>query len=347
MLPYLFIMTLFIHGCISAKSDRDANILPTVTHQKATKINTKQTLRRMAFGSCNDQNKAPAPWQTIVKKKPQLWLWLGDSIYTDKASPQSIRDAYQAQLQSPDYQKFRNKTPVIGIWDDHDYAYNNAGKEVPYKTTSQKLFLDFLGEPQKSRRRQTEGIYTSYEIGASADKTIKIILLDTRYHADHKELNGDLLGKHQWLWLQQELTSSKAQFHVIASGIQILPTQHRFEKWANFPKEREKLIALLKKTRPSGLILLSGDRHIAEISRLRLQEDKLVITEITSSGLTHSYRAFTQEDNDLRVGNVMSGINYGWIDFDWHSQPALAHIKILDQHGQPKLDVSVRSNGDR
>ena len=28
-------------------------------------------------------------------------------------------------------------------WDDHDYGYNDFGKDYPYKIQSKKLFLDF------------------------------------------------------------------------------------------------------------------------------------------------------------------------------------------------------------
>lgn len=346
MFRYLLALTIFIQGCLT-NNNRDLEPIDISPDQKLAKLSQNKTLRRMAFGSCNDQDKDPAPWQVIAKQNPELWLWLGDSVYTDKASPRALSHAYHSQLKTPEYRQFTKKTPVIGIWDDHDYAYNNAGQEVPYKDISQKLFLDFLGEPEQSSRRHQKGIYTSYTIGHDEDKTVKVILLDTRYHADHKDYTGDLLGEEQWLWLEKQLSSSRAQFHIIASGIQILPTQHRFEKWANFPKARLRLLELLKTTRPNGLILLSGDRHIAEVSQLRLNNPTSILTEITSSGLTHSYSAFTGEDNDLRVGEVVSDINFGWINFDWHSKPALATIQIMDRSGQPKLAVGVRSNDDQ
>lgn len=346
MFRYLLALTIFLQGCLTS-NERDLAPIDITSDQKLAKLSPHTLLRRMAFGSCNDQDKDSAPWQVIAEQKPELWLWLGDSVYTDKASPRTLSQAYHRQLKNPEYRHFIEKIPAIGIWDDHDYAHNNSGKEVPYKESSQKLFLDFLGEPKHSARRHQKGIYTSYNIGHSKGKTVKIILLDTRFHADHKEYTGDLLGQKQWLWLEKQLQSSDAQFHIIASGIQILPTQHRFEKWANFPSARTRLLELFKKTKPSGLILLSGDRHIAEVSQLRFDRPTDIVTEITSSGLTHSYSAFTGEDNDLRIDDVVSEVNFGWIEFDWRSKPALANIQIMDRSGQPKLAVSVRSSDDR
>ena len=337
--------SLLITSCISPSTSQEDRHLRLMMDTNSARLDTNQTLERLAFGSCNDQQKAAAPWKTIAEQKPQLWIWLGDTVYGEKPSALSLQMAYKQQLELPAYQTFKENTAIIGIWDDHDYAYNNAGKEVAFKKTSQQLFLDFLQEPESSARRRQEGIYTSYEIGAKDKQVVKIILLDTRYHADHQNPNTDLLGKAQWEWLTELLTHSKAKFHIIASGIQVLPNEHRFEKWSNFPRARARLLQLFKKTRPSGLILLSGDRHIAEISRISNKED--VVTEITSSGLTHSYSSFVEEANKYRLGNVFSEKNFGLISFDWNVKPALATVSVLDENGKTKLEVNVTASGDR
>jgi alkaline phosphatase D len=55
-----------------------------------------------------------------------------------------------------DYAAFVNKTPVIGIWDDHDFGINDGYKDYTYRVQSQQIFLDFMGEPQDSPRRKQE-----------------------------------------------------------------------------------------------------------------------------------------------------------------------------------------------
>lgn len=37
-------------------------------------------LERVAFGSCNDQFEKQPMWDTILARKPQLWLWMGDAV---------------------------------------------------------------------------------------------------------------------------------------------------------------------------------------------------------------------------------------------------------------------------
>ena len=46
----------------------------------------------------------------------------------------------------------------------------------------QKIYLDFIDEPQDSPRRSQQGIYGSYYIGT--EQKIKVLLLDTRYFKD-------------------------------------------------------------------------------------------------------------------------------------------------------------------
>lgn len=57
---------------------------------------------------------------------------------------------------NPDYAAFANSTPMIAIWDDHDYGINDGYKAYTYRVQSQQIFLDFFGEPDDSPRRKQE-----------------------------------------------------------------------------------------------------------------------------------------------------------------------------------------------
>ncbi|MFN3939545.1 MAG: alkaline phosphatase D family protein, partial [Chitinophagales bacterium] len=82
--------------------------------------------------------------------------------------------------------------------------------------------------------------------------------------------SGDILGEAQWQWLENELKNSTADVHIICTSIQIIPEQHRFEKWSNFPKARERMFALVQRYKPGQVVFISGDRHIAEVSAMSL-----------------------------------------------------------------------------
>ena len=89
----------------------------------------------------------------------------------------------------------------------------------------------------------------------------------------------------------KELGKSESSYHLLSlvEHLQVLAEEHAFEKWSNFPKERAHLIDLLEKHDPNNTILISGDRHIAEISRMPLDMTQSQLYDITSSGLTHAY----------------------------------------------------------
>ena len=53
--------------------------------------------------------------------------------------------------------------------------------------------------------------------------------------------SATLLGAEQWDWLKMTSNDSH-DLLILASSIQVIPTEHRFEKWSNIPAEREKLI---------------------------------------------------------------------------------------------------------
>ncbi|MEM9324913.1 MAG: alkaline phosphatase D family protein, partial [Bacteroidota bacterium] len=273
----------------------------------------------IAFGSCNQQDAPQPMWQSILAENPDLWIWLGDNIYGDSDIVDTLVAKYNRQLAHPEYQQLTAQTEVIGTWDDHDFGKNDAGTEFPYKAESQQAFLDFFGVPKDDPRRSRAGVYASHSYSLG-NKEIKVILLDSRYHRDQirrekrvyqPNLSGSILGAEQWEWLERELTNSQADIHIIGNGIQVIPEEHRFEKWANFPKERQRLFDLIADTRAKNVILLSGDRHIAEVSEMIDERIGYPLRDITSSGLTHSYEEAGGELNKYRISPLVGQKNYG------------------------------------
>ena len=49
-------------------------------------------------------------------------------------------------------------------------------------------------------------------------------------------------------WLEKELLKNDAEVNLLAGGIQLISSEH-YEKWANFPKARQRLFNLLKENK--------------------------------------------------------------------------------------------------
>ena len=238
----------------------------------------------------------------------------------------------------PGYAALRASCRVIGTWDDHDFGKNDAGREYSMRRESQQELLDFLGEPADSPRRQQEGVYWSYDQGPEG-KNVRVILLDTRYHRDPPGSDGTVLGEAQWKWLESQLIGSRARVHVIASSIQILPSEHRFEKWANFPAERARLLALLARRDVPPVILLSGDRHVGEISVDR-ESCGYPLHEITSSSLNQGGGGSDHEANRLRVGPNFRAVNFGTLSIDWSRTVPVITAALRGLDGAPQRAVT-------
>ncbi len=315
------------------------SVRPAVLQMEAAPSGTDVTT--IAFGSCNRQSEPQDYWPMISAHKPDAWLWLGDIIYADKYGIDGIPEQYSIQKKAPKYAAFIQEVDhVYGIYDDHDYGLNDGGKEYEHKVAAKDHLLAFLDVPADAAVREREGGYQSYLVG-EGERTVKVILLDSRYFRDavvpptkegHRygqNENGDILGEAQWTWLETELQKNEAAAHLIASSIQVLPEEHGFEKWANFPNARKKILALLNTTRPNLPLLISGDRHIAEISQVNVGD--YPVYEVTSSGLTHSYEK-ADEDNAYRISPLIGVKNYGLIHYVWKSEgpELLAEVRGID-----------------
>lgn len=275
-------------------------------------------------------------WPEIVDQKPDLWIWLGDNIYGDSDVVDTLIAKYNRQKQNDGYQKLLASTPIIGTWDDHDYGKNDGGVEFVSKVESQQAMFDFLGVAADDPIRNKAGVYSahSYTVG---NAKIKVILLDSRYHRDTLERidgvyqtneTGTVLGDEQWAWLEKELTDSDADIHLIGNGIQVISMEHRFEKWQNFPNERARMFELIKKTQAPGVIFLTGDRHIAEVSELNYEGVSYPLRDFTSSGLTHSYEAAGAEVNQYRISPLVGMKNYGVLTFTIAESKLTVEAKI-------------------
>jgi alkaline phosphatase D len=292
---------------------------------------------RIAFGSCNDTRLPQTVWTAVLAQAPDLWIWLGDNIYADTTDMTVMRGLSDALRAEPGYAALRARARVIGTWDDHDYGHNNAGREYPLRAEAQQQLLDFLDEPEHSPRRAQEGVYASYDFGAPPHQ-VRVILLDTRYHRDPPGSGGDMLGAAQWSWLETQLRGSQAAVHVIGSSIQVVAEEHRFEKWANFPAARERLLRLIAESGAANPLVISGDRHFAELSRLALPPAGPELYELTSSSLNRPWKG-ASELNRHRVGTLYPLANFGIVDVDWAAQQIV--LQIHDQAGQLQLEARL------
>lgn len=284
---------------------------------------------RIAFGSCNRQNLPQSHWNTISERsQPTHWLWIGDAVYAKNNKIPGLHYAYQQLLSNANYSGFSSQVHVDGVWDDHDYGVNDAGNNVKDRRVRQVLYEDFIKGHFLDATRYTEtesvrnGLYHDLDI-SMGNKVVKVVFLDTRSFRDNhwlpslgqvkqiplsaiiasairgsysvvglgRSYSGKVLGEEQWNWLESTLASSTADMHIVVSSIQIMTSNPVVESWGHFPVEKKRLFSLFQRTNPKGLVMLSGDVHMGELSKTSfVREDGShgEWVEITSSGMTHT-----------------------------------------------------------
>lgn len=314
-------------------------------------------LTTIAFGACARQQDPQPIWDAVIGVHPDVFLFIGDNIYADTQDLAELRAKYDLLAGQPGYRRLCERCAVVAVWDDHDYGRNDAGAEFPAQRGSQQVFCDFFGEAPDSPRRTRRGIYDGRVYGVPG-RRVQIILLDTRFNrtplrsGPDRGLNPDgypgryqpetsveatILGGEQWAWLEEQLRRP-AEVRIIASSIQVVSEDHGFEKWMNFPAERQRLCELIRSTGAAGVILISGDRHKGELSRLEGCA-AYPLFDLTSSGL-NQVAPWYNEINRHRVGTEYRQENFGLIRVDW---AATAPVISLEVH---KLDGSLAIRQD-
>jgi alkaline phosphatase D len=324
-------------------------------------------LSRIAFGSCAKQDKDQPIWEAVLETKPDLFIFLGDNIYADTRDPEVMRAKYSMLAAKPGFQKLRETTPILAIWDDHDYGENDAGADYPMKEESRRQFCDFWGEDDASLRRSRDGVYASYIFGPRG-KRAQIILPDLRWNRtpirplnlagaryddwakgfeeegaevpgpyDRIPDNGaTMLGEAQWRWLDEQLAAD-ADVRIFGSSLQVIADFPGWEAWINYAHDHQLLLETIRRRRARGLICISGDTHYGEISKLDVNTP-YPIWDVTSSGLTEVWPV--TPPNARRIGEVYRGRNFGLIDIDWKRR-ALA-LSVRDEAGEVRLGAEVR-----
>ncbi len=305
-----------------------------------------ETLTRIAFGSCADQ-EAPQPiWRAVRAFRPELFIFAGDNVYGDDRTPglPTLRAAYRRGLANPDIRALRANSEVLAIWDDHDYGVNDGGADYPLKAQSQALFADAWDLPPEDPRRRRPGLYHAVTYGPPG-RRLQVILLDVRYFRSPLRPTDDrggpgkerylpdpdpaktMLGETQWAWLAERLREP-ADLRLVVSSIQVLAEGHGWECWRNLPSERQRLFDLIDETAAGGVVFLSGDRHVGGLYRKK-GAAPYALSEITSSSLNRPWRG-ASEAGPLRLGGLVDTENFGTIEIDWRARRASLSLRGLD-----------------
>ncbi|MGI9474765.1 MAG: alkaline phosphatase D family protein [Rubripirellula sp.] len=328
------------------------SLFPNMT--PAERPDSNRLLSKILFGSCIKQEFPTPIFYTMSGEFPDLILFLGDNVYADTEDMAEMRACYDRLDANSDFGRMRAQFPILATWDDHDYGVNDGGDDYPQREASEQEFLRFWQVPEDSPIRSRPGVYDADVFGPEGQR-VQIIMLDTRYFRSplskgERRVGGSylpdqdpaktMLGDRQWAWLERQL-KKPAEIRIIGSSIQCIPEASGQETWGNLPRERDRLFQLIKDTNAEGVVIVSGDRHWAELSVLK-DVASYPLYEMTSSSFNQIHPRGTPTDNQFRDDDrTYHRENYGVIRIDWTDDPSLT-LEVKDMEGGIRLEKRIQ-----
>lgn len=262
---------------------------------------------------------------------------------------QMYRDLYARTPNTDGFvQGILRRYPVAHMWDDHDFASNNADKSYRFKAVS----LDVLKE-----------YFPTYDTGLHGDwqkfryAQAEFFLLDSRSQRDHsKEPDGprksmldgsDLRSVGQLRWLKDALRASSATWKFLVSPVVFNPTVPKDDGWTGYQREREELVAFIRSNRIRNVVVVSGDIHAGAIDDGQHSSFPEMVVPAANLAPSDASCLSAPGTGDWSIGSygdnsVDSCPGYGLITV--LRDPDRVILEVKDETGRARLSHTVLSN---
>jgi alkaline phosphatase D len=312
----------------------------------------------VAFGSClyvneTEWDRPGTPYGShyeiltvLASKNPDLMLWIGDNTYyreVDWHTIAGLRHRWTHTRSLPQLQPILGSAHNYAIWDDHDYGPNDADRSYRLKEVSLENHKLFWAN-QTYGTQQVAGVFGCFEWG-----DVEFFLLDDRYHRSPNNAPNDehktMFGKEQFQWLLDGLTSSTATFKIVVNGNQMLNPSTGGETFYNYRHEYETLLRYIKQQKISGVLFLSGDRHLTELVQLK-DTSFYTLYDYTNSSLTAGLSSFKDEGNPHVVPGTLvnDAHNFGLLRFSGPRRTRKVTLECWDYTGTLRWSYEIKAN---
>jgi alkaline phosphatase D len=235
---------------------------------------------------CRQGEAGYAIFDTIRAQKPDFFIFLGDTIYSDNvcvsppnepganfiaATLTQYRAKHQYQRGAAALGRFLATVPVYVMWDDHEVKNNFAGPLEPQMPAGRQAFREYW--PVHRDVSDPSRLYRSIRYGAN----LEMFFLDTRqYRSSNADPDGPaktMLGVEQLEWLLKGVAASTATWKVVITSVPLSVPKGGglavpgYDGWAGgtdgtgFERERQVIVDAIVGKRISNVVFLGGDIH--------------------------------------------------------------------------------------
>lgn len=257
-------------GTYEYQLSSDLGTTPRFKLRRPPRDNDKQL--RIIFGSCiQHPEEAATILGRMARERADVALLVGDNTYfqvgplgrADWESEPLMMQAHLRWRRAEGMRELCGNTSTLAIWDDHDYGENDIGADNPAKWRALSCFKRMWAQRHYGSP-ETGGIFSSVRCGPA-----QVFLLDVRFHRER----GKVIASHQMQWLMDSLRASDAPVKLIVSGSQMLPeaaVNRNWECWRrDGEKQLEQLFTFLAEHQINGVVLISGDVHLGQLTFTR------------------------------------------------------------------------------
>ncbi|HEY7862098.1 MAG TPA: alkaline phosphatase D family protein [Thermoanaerobaculia bacterium] len=311
-----------------------------------------------AVGSCFFQNDAAVDrpgrpygkgngiFLEMARLKPDLMIWLGDNVYyreVDFGSAASLAERNAKAREAPELRDLLASARNYATWDDHDFGPDNAAWTYRLSGEALRLFKLFWSNPTYGHN-DIAGVF-----GQFSWSDVDFFLLDDRwYRTPDRAVNAAekrMLGERQMRWLQDALLQSSAPFKIVANGSQMLNENTQGDSFTTYPTEYRALIDWIVLNRISGVVFLTGDRHITQLLRTT-PEGFYTLYDFTSSPLTaNSWVAKDEAQNPQLVpGTLVDNMqSFGMLRVSGPCNDRVLTMEAYDATGAKRWTQAIRA----
>ncbi len=285
--------------------------------------------------------------KAMAGKGADFMLWGGDNTYlreVDFDSRTGIMHRYTHTRSYPDLQPLLGNMHHYATWDDHDYGPNDSDESYNMKHTTLEAFKLFWGNNNYAFPAESV-------TGSFGWTDVEFFLLDDRWFRTPigiKSLPNEMFGEKQMRWLIESLKGSKATFKFIVSGGQILNSDASpyLENHIRYREEREKLLKMIQDERINGVVLLTGDRHHTELSKME-RYGAYPLHEFTISPITASSSGDRSKDekNFYRVPETYYGKrNFAVFEVTGERKDRVLTVQVCDVQGNAVWKKEIKAS---
>lgn len=211
------------------------------------------------IGSCaiNSNHRV---FDVMRNMSPDFYICMGDLHYWNPNSATNInihRAPYEDVLTKPRLARFLKQTPIVYMWDDHDFSGNDSDSSFVGKQNARLAYHEYVPHyPLAFGPGQWNPIAQAFTAGR-----VRFILTDLR----SERYTGQIMNPSQLAWFESECLYARDNDLMIAWMSSYSWSGTGTDNWAYYASDRSQINDFLFCNNIKNLFIMSGDAHMLGI----------------------------------------------------------------------------------